>query len=244
MSPAAKSPPGRPSAMAAPRQLALDLALPPRLEVEDFFLGPSNEAAYALIERWPDWPDTVLRLEGPEGAGKTHLAAIWAARAHAWTVPAGEVTRATAPHLISAGALVIEDLDREPRDEAGLFHLLNLARERSAGLLLTGRAAPDTWGLATPDLLSRLRLAPVAALGVPDDTLLRAVLVKLFLDRQLIVDTSVVDYLAGRLERSFAALRQAVEALDNLALSGGRRVTRALASEYLRALDPDDDLFD
>lgn len=235
---AATQPPATP-----PRQLALDLALPPRLEAEDFLVGPSNDAAYGLIESWPAWSDPVLRLEGPKGAGKTHLAAIWATRAHAWTVPANEVTRENAPHLVSGGALVIEDADRPPRDEAGLFHLLNMARERRAGLILTARTPPDRWGLATPDLLSRLRLAPVCSLGIPDDGLLRAVLVKLFIDRQLVVDTSVIDYLAIHLERSFAAMGAAVDVLDQAALSAGRRVTRALAANYVRSHDGEDELF-
>ena len=61
-----------------PRQLAFDLPVDSRHGVEDFLIGPSNEAAYALVEAWPAWPEAWLRLIGPEGAGKTHLAAIWA----------------------------------------------------------------------------------------------------------------------------------------------------------------------
>ena len=67
-------------------------------------------------------------------------------------------------------------------------------RDGARFVLLTARTPPDHWALRTPDLLSRLRLAPAVALGQPDDALLRAVLVKLFVDRQLVVDTSVVDY--------------------------------------------------
>ena len=81
-------------------------------------------------------------------------------------------------------------------------------------MLLTARTPPSDWGLATPDLLSRLRLAPAAVLGEPDDALLRAVLVKLFIERQIVVDTSVVEFLAARLERSDRAARDVVDALD------------------------------
>jgi len=48
----------------------------------------------------------------------------------------------------------------------------------------------------------------------------------------------VVSYLATRIERSFAAARQAVELLDTEALRLGRPVTRALAAESLRDADP------
>ncbi|HKG84917.1 MAG TPA: hypothetical protein VKB16_17435 [Beijerinckiaceae bacterium] len=216
-----------------PKQLAFDLPLDPRFGREDFLVSPSNERAYGLIERWPEWPDTILRLNGPRGSGKSHLAAIWATRAHAWTIDAAEVAGERVPHLVSNGALVIEDADRGARDEAALFHLLNLARERSCFLLLTSAVPVDRWDLKTADLFSRLRLAPSATLEPPDDALLKSVLVKLFLDRQLVVDTSVVDYLALRIERSLARAGEVVAALDREALSRGRRITRVMAAELV-----------
>jgi chromosomal replication initiation ATPase DnaA len=219
-----------------PKQLAFDLPLDPRYGREDFLVSPSNEQAYAMVERWPDWPDAILLLTGPRGSGKSHLASIWATAARAWTVDAFEVSTDKVPHLVSNGALVIEDLDRPDRDEAALFHLLNLARERQAFVLVTGAGPLDGWGLRTPDLLSRLRLAPSLSLEPPDDPLLKAVLVKLFVDRQLVVDTTVVDYIAVRIERSLARAAALVSALDREALSRGRRVSRPIAAEVLGTL--------
>jgi chromosomal replication initiation ATPase DnaA len=227
----------------APKQLAFDLPVDPRYGHEDFLVSPSNERAYGLIELWPDWPDRVLHLTGPKGSGKSHLASIWATNAHAWTIDVFEVSGDRVPHLVSNGALVVEDADRGERDEAALFHLLNLSRERGAYLLLTGAAPVDAWGIRTPDLLSRLRLAPTVSLDPPDDALLKAVLVKLFVDRQLVVDTSVVDYLALRLERSLARAAETVMALDREALSRGRRITRAMAAAILGQM-PESDEFD
>jgi len=219
----------------APKQLALDLALAPRYGREDFLVSPSNEQAYARIESWPDWPDTIQLLIGPRGSGKSHLASIWATTAKAWTIDAFEVSGDRVPHLVSNGALVIEDMDRAARDEPALFHLLNLARERRASVLITCETPPDRWNLRTPDLLSRLRLAPAVSLDPPDDALLKAVLVKLFVDRQLVVDTTVVDYIALRIERSLARAAEVVGALDREALSRGRRVSRPIAAEILGA---------
>jgi chromosomal replication initiation ATPase DnaA len=217
----------------APKQLTLELPLEPRFGREDFLVSPSNERAYALIERWPDWPDTILLLEGPKGSGKSHLAAIWAAQSHGWTVDAFEVGTDRVPHLVSNGALVIEDLHSAGGDEPALFHLLNLARERRAYVLITTAVAVGELPIRTPDLKSRLRLAPSVSLDPPDDALLRAVLVKLFVDRQLVVDTTVVDFLALRIERSLAAAAAAVAALDREALSRGRRITRPMAAELV-----------
>lgn len=220
---------------APPKQLAFDLPLDPRFGREDFLVGPANEAAYALVESWPDWPDTVLVLNGPPGSGKSHLASIWATRAHAWTVPASGVTAETVTHCVSNGALVIEDIDRG-RDESALFHLLNLARERRCPVLLTSAQGIDQLGLATADLRSRLRLAPGVAILEPDDALLRAVIVKLFVDRQLVVDLSVIEALALRIDRSFDRARQVVTELDRDALGRGRRISRPLALAVLDRL--------
>jgi chromosomal replication initiation ATPase DnaA len=217
----------------APKQLTLELPVEPRFGREDFLVSPSNERAYALIERWPDWPDTILLLEGPKGSGKSHLAAIWAAQSHGWSVDAFEVGTDRVPHLVSNGALVIEDLHSAGGDEPALFHLLNLARERRAYVLITTAVAVGELPIRTPDLKSRLRLAPSVSLDPPDDALLRAVLVKLFIDRQLVVDTTVVDFLALRIERSLAAAAETVAALDREALSRGRRITRPMAAELV-----------
>jgi chromosomal replication initiation ATPase DnaA len=217
-----------------PRQLALALDHAESLAREDFLAGPSNAAALALIERWPDWPSRTILLRGPEGSGKSHLAAIWARASGARTLSPRALDGAEVPVALATGALVLENLADGRFDEAALFHLLNLAREERAYVLITARTAPTTWQTALPDLASRLRALPVMALMSPDDTLFRAVLVKLFADRQLAVDESLVSFLTTRTERSFAAARATVEKLDREALRLKRPVTRALAGELFR----------
>jgi chromosomal replication initiation ATPase DnaA len=211
--------------MPTPRQLALALGHDESFAREDFLAGPQNAAALALIERWPEWPARAILLVGPEGAGKSHLAAIWAARSGARIIAARE---------LASGALVVEDLATWHVEERALFHLLNLAREQNVNLLFTARSQPAAWPVKLPDLVSRLRELPVVNLDPPDDALLRAVLVKLFADRQLAVDEALIAYLVTRMERSFAAARAAVAALDREALRQQRPVTRALASELFR----------
>ena len=217
-----------------PRQLALALDHAESLAREDFVAGPSNSAALALIERWPDWPSRTVLLRGPEGSGKSHLAAIWARESGARTLSPRVLEGAEVPVALATGALVLENLAEGSFDEAALFHLLNLAREERAYVLITARTAPTTWRIGVADLASRLRALPVVALTSPDDALLRAVLVKLFADRQLAVDESLVSFLANRIERSFAAARAVVAELDREALRLRRPVTRALAGELFR----------
>jgi chromosomal replication initiation ATPase DnaA len=225
------------------RQLTLELPLAPGFGPEDFFVSGSNESAYAMVERWPAWPDPVLIIKGPRGSGKSHLGAIWAAKAGARILPAASLGNAEIEALASSGPLLLEDLEALGSAQTQLFHLINLIRESGAALVLTAERPPDAWGLGIADLLSRLRLAPCVEIGAPDDALMRAVLVKLLIDRQLVVDIRVVDYAALHLERSLDAARIFIEALDREALARKSRITRQMAADVLRALlkaDADD----
>lgn len=217
-----------------PRQLAFVLPHEESLTRDNFLEGPANEAALALIEAWPEWPGRTMLLAGPEGSGKSHLAAIWAEASGARATAAHALTPANVPTALATGALVVEDLRRGDFDERALFHLLNLAREDSAFVLITAREAPTAFEIELKDLRSRLRALPVVSLQPPDDQLFRALIVKLCADRQLAVDETVVGYLANRIERSYAAARDTVALLDREALRLGRPVTRAFAGEILR----------
>jgi chromosomal replication initiation ATPase DnaA len=215
-----------------PRQLALALDHRESYAREDFLSGAGNEAALKLIESWPDWPASAVALVGPEGSGKSHLASIWAATAGARMISGRVLTQSGLLAALATGALVIEEA--AAADERALFHLINLAREEQAYLLFTARSIPSVWQVDIADLASRLRALPAVTLRAPDDAMLRGLIIKLAADRQLALDESIVRYLLSHIERTFAATRAAVIALDNEALRQGRPATRALAAELFR----------
>ena len=217
-----------------PRQLVLALDHAVSFAREDFLAGPSNAAALTLIDHWPDWPARVMALVGPQGSGKSHLAAIWAEATGARVLAGKLLSETDLPAAFATGALVVEDLEPAGLDERALFHLLNLAREQDTYVLLTARAAPAGFAVSIRDLASRLRAVPAVALAPPDDVLLRSLIVKLAADRQLAVDEALVNYLVNRIERSFAAAHAAVVRLDEEAMRQHRPVTRALAAELFR----------
>ena len=218
-----------------PRQLVLDLDHSVSFAREDFLSGPSNVAALTLIERWPDWPSRIVALTGPEGSGKSHLAAIWADESGARVLSPKFLSIADVPGTLATGALVVEDLEAEDLDEHALFHLINLAREEDAYVLLTSRYAVASLPVTIRDLASRLRALPAVMVTPPDDVLLRSLLIKLASDRQLALDESVINYLVNRIDRSFAAARNAIQTLDDEAMRRHRPVTRALAVELFRS---------
>lgn len=214
-------------------QLTLDLPHVPAFGGEDFLVSASNQTALKLVAAWPDWTNPICILTGPEGSGKTHLVNVWRARSGARAYAATALPAAIADALAEPAPLAIEDIDAGGLDEHAAFHLLNLARERRFDVLITGRAAPGLWDIALPDLRSRLRSAALVSIEEPDEALLRAVLVKLFADRQLAVSPEIIDTIMLRMERSMAAAALVVEALDKAALAERKAITRPLAAKVL-----------
>jgi chromosomal replication initiation ATPase DnaA len=217
-------------------QLAFRLPARPALGRGDFFVSPANAAAVDLVSRDAAWPLGKLALTGAEGAGKTHLAHVWAAETGATIVAAADLPAADLPALAAATRVAVEDMDRaagQAAAEEALFHLHNLLLASDGRLLLTGRTPPAHWPVRLPDLKSRLAATATTALDAPDDALLAAVVVKLFADRQITVAPPLVAYLVPRIDRSFASAHAIVDRLDRAALAQGRPVTRALAQRLL-----------
>lgn len=218
-------------------QLLLRFAHQPASDRESFLPAPCNRDALAWLDRWPDWPSCTLVLYGPSGCGKTHLASIWAARADArWLERPPPIGARPA----TIRTFVLDDVDqavRCPDDEIALLQFYNWVVERKGHMLLTARRPVAGWALNLPDLTSRLRAAPAIAIGAPDDDLLGAVLVKLFGDRQLGVSEDVIRYMLVHMERSFAAARTLVAALDERSLEQHRAITIPLARAVLEQTD-------
>jgi DnaA family protein len=230
------------------RQLPLGVELGVSLRFDTFVAGRNAGAIEALrclaggALRAPVW------IYGPPGSGKSHLLqaacadAGSAGRATAW-LPLGTV-KDDGPAILDGfeglDLVALDDLDAVAgldAWEAGLFTLFNGIAERGGALAFAAATAPAATPVRLPDLASRLAAAPAVAVRAPDDTLMAAVLIKLFEDRQIAVGQDVVDFLLLRLERSFAAARALVAASDEAALAARRRITIPLVREVLGRLD-------
>lgn len=219
----------------AAEQLVLPLPVRAARGRDDFFVAPCNALAVQQLDNWQDWPQGKLALIGPTGAGKTHLAHVWADQTGAVIVNAK-----TLHADMSDDAVVVEGADEIAGNAAAqeaLFHLHNAMNTAQKPLLITGQAAPARWGIELPDLVSRLSAIHVAKLDLPDDTLLSMIMVKLFADRQVAVGPDLISFLVKRIARSYADAISTVEVLDKAAFSRNRPLTVRLASEILAEND-------
>ena len=221
------------------RQLRLSLRRPAAQTRDTFVPGASNAAARTALDAWPDWPGGTLVLAGPEGVGKSHLARAWAAGARALAMDR------TAPDVAAASgrAVLLEDVDQGVEGEA-LFHLINLAAQDGASLLLTARTPPATWPAAIPDLRSRLNALPLAEIAAPDDEVLTGVLRKFFSERNIRPHDDVYPYLLRRMERSIPGAQEIVRRLDETEDGETRPVSRVLARQILEGDTENLDLFE
>lgn len=218
------------------RQIPLELDHVSALTRDDLIVSASNEKAVRLIEAWPDWSFPVTVLVGPASSGKTHLAAIWQGMAGARAIHISELAGLDV-QMASDQPVLIEDLGSSVADETGLFHLINAIFESRQSMMITSRMVPALWTIALADLRSRLKAATCVEISTPDDDLLRRLLVKLFADRQITVDRTVVEFLVARMERSFQAAYDLVEMIDQAALIRKVRITRKLAGEILGEIE-------
>ena len=218
------------------RQFVLDFPHRPSLGEGDYLVSESNIEAISWIDIWPDWPTPALAVYGPPGCGKTHLGHVWRARSKAILLDVSNIPAAPPPELLGGAVNCIVDNACENVQTKALLHLYNHINELGGNLLILGQSAPARWALSLADLSSRLNAAPAIEIKEPDDNLLRALLRKLFQDRQLKVGEDVLDYLLTRMERSFDAAREVVEASDRIGLSQGRGITVHLAREVLGRL--------
>jgi chromosomal replication initiation ATPase DnaA len=219
-------------------QLVLDIVPPPSLAEEDFVTGAANEHARGLVDTL-SWPTPVGVLTGEAGSGKTHLAHVFALR---FADP--HWFDGAPPSGLSSDSVVLVDgletwTSRQASEwnEDALFHTLEAARAVQVPVLITSQEEPEQLGLKRPDTLSRLRAGIRAAISAPDDALFQAIAIKLFTDRQLMVDPAIADYLLQRMERSYANLSKLIALIDERSLAAGRSITKPLAREVLAAYE-------
>jgi len=211
-----------------PQQLPFDLGHRTAFARDDFWVSQSNQDAVAWLDKYPDWPAPLLVIHGPRACGKSHLLKVWQNET-------GAALYDTAAPDEQPAAVVLDDIESfigDAAHEETLLHLYNIQKERGGHILAAAETPPRQWRFALRDLESRLLAAPAVAVGSPDDQLMAVVLTKLFSDRQIFVPQEVVEFLVPRLERSFSAMRDIVEAIDHKALAEKRKVTVPLVRDF------------
>ena len=219
--------------MNSAEQLPFEFEHRPSLSGDDFLVAPCNQVAVAWLDKWPDWSSPFLIIYGPPGCGKSHLSHVFMAKSGAMALTSALIEDAGLANIISSAQNFVVDDGDQDFDEEALFHIYNDLASRDGHMLITSTVSPVEWPIKLADLASRVKAAPAAEIRQPEDDLIKAVMVKLFSDRQVWVESGVIDYVSKRMERSLDAARQFVEAADKAALVEKKAITLAIARRVL-----------
>lgn len=175
---------------------------------ENFLVSPSNSEAFEYIKNFP-WSSYALSIYGPKGSGKTHLA-----------------------NMLRGKVTIIEDIDATASQQ-DLLHNLNMIKEAGNYALITSTEPLKNLGFTLPDLVSRLSAIHSVQIAAPDAELFYMLFARYFTARQLKVSDDIINYIASRTERSFAAAQEVVARIDKLSLEQKRNITIPLVKQII-----------
>jgi len=206
------------------QQLILDLRSIPSMGRNDYFVSDVNKEAVTWLDAWPNWTTFGFIVCGPLGSGKSHLAQVLKTLSHGDIIEAKDISDQNIDQLAQKKCLIIENIELLT-SEALLFHLYNMLLENKNNLMLTSNLTIPQISFELPDLKSRLLSMTQVNIGFPDDRLLKNLLIKQFLDKGILVEMDVIDYLIKRIDRSFEAILKLVSKIDFQSLEKAKKIT-------------------
>jgi len=224
------------------KQLALDLAGPARLTLDNFITGVNGE----LLDHLKRLAARRAREQctyvwGRAGSGRSHLLQA--------TVAGLQQAGASAVYLACAGDTLVEgdlermdcvaldDVDRlGDAGQAAAFELFNALRERG-GMLLAAAAVPPAQLALRVDLATRLAWGLVFQVHALTDEAKARALAEHAVSRGFRLAPEVSDFLLTRARRDLPTLLATLDALDRYSLETRRPVTVPLVRELLLAAE-------
>jgi len=202
---------------------------------EDFYVSPSNQEAYDLINSWPKWIKRIINIFGPSGSGKTHLATILKNKTPCLQINSNELNEKTFLKFKTKEAIIIENLN-EKVSENFLFSLWNIALQDNKYFLITSEKPITLYKFKLDDLISRVNSSLIIGINLPTDELISVILAKSFSDKQIKVEKKHIDYIIKRIDRSYEKISQFILTLDKYSLKKGSPIGLKLIKEVLKMI--------
>lgn len=214
------------------KQLYFNMDSDPSFDESNFVVTQSNQDAFEHITKWPEWTINNIVLFGDAGVGKSHLAHIWLKRSNGIRLDLDEINTKIIEKYKN---LLIEDIDSNQIKHHNLFHVINLVKEIEGFLLLTSKTSPTSLITKIPDLNSRIRSFSPVKINKPDDYLLEIMILKIFSDKNIMVDEKVIKFLLKRVERSISGIILLIQKINEKSLEEKRPITVPLVSELINS---------
>ena len=199
---------------------------------KDFYVSSNNFAVYKLIESWPNWPDKWVNIYGPTGSGKTHLSNILKKKMNSAYLDSMNIKKDLISEMESYNCIIIDNYNKNIEEKI-LYSILNHSKQLDKFVVINSYEPIGEIEVNLKDLHSRLKSFIPFGIDLPTDELLRVILTKTFSDKQIEINSKVLEYILKNIERSYEKVFKFVKDIDNESLSSGKSININLIKKVL-----------
>jgi chromosomal replication initiation ATPase DnaA len=213
-------------------QLTLKFPFKTNYFEEDFYVSVNNFDAYKLIESWPKWPSRFVNIFGPSGCGKTHLANIFSKKINSFFIKASSLSDSSLPEIKIKECLIIDEYKNNV-DEKLFYSVLNQSYLSNQYIIINSLKPIQSFEVKLNDLKSRFNSFVNIGIDLPTDELIKVIISKNFSDKQVKIENKSLEYIIKNIERSYEAIFDLIDKLDDFSLSTGKSININLIKKAL-----------
>jgi len=199
---------------------------------DDFCISKSNEEVYNFLNTWPNWSENIVNIYGPEKSGKTFLLSVFAQKNSFVKISKKEISKSNIDYILKQKKIIIEDISNEIDNEL-LFLIYNHFKSNDNFLVFSSLYDTANLSFSLNDLNSRLNSVFNIEIHNPSDNLLYSILSKGISDRQITLEPKIIDYILGKIERTYLAVNTFVKLMDKKNLIDKKKITKKLVNSIL-----------
>ena len=199
---------------------------------DDFCISKSNEEVYHFLNTWPNWSENIVNIYGPEKSGKTFLLSIFAQKNSFIKISKKEINKNNIDYILKQKKIIIEDISNEIDNEL-LFLIYNHFKSNENFLVFSSLVDTANLNFSLNDLNSRFKSIFNIEIHNPSDNLLYSILLKGISDRQITLEPKIIDYILGKIERTYLAVNTFVKLIDKKNLIDKKKITKKLVNSIL-----------
>jgi len=199
---------------------------------EDFYVSESNFEAYKLIESWPKWSSRFINIFGPSGCGKTHLANIFRKKISSFLINASDLNNNSLSDIKVKECLIVDGYKKNV-DEKLFYSVLNQSYLSNQYIIINSLQPIQSLRVNLNDLKSRFSSFVNIGIDLPTDELIKVIISKNFSDKQVKIESNLLEYIIKNIDRSYEAIFDLIDKLDDSSLSTGKSININLIKKAL-----------
>ena len=150
------------------------------LKDEDFYVSKSNNHILKFLNNWPKWEKNFFNINGEKFSGKTHLINIFQKKFGGIIIESKNLNDDSLNKIKFNQNIILENLEKKV-DEKLLFTLINFIEQDNKFLIVTSKEPIVDIRFNLNDLNSRTKNFLMQSIIKPDDNLIFALILRIYL---------------------------------------------------------------